>query len=318
MTVPSLALRFARALPALLNLVEQGGLTPYTDDQAFASIAAALGGQDGLAFDVNEASGSIEVNVGDAAVLRAALGLAALALKATVNNADWSGADLSIANGGTGASTPAAARSALGLTDSSDKIIASLLPGLALTDIFTVGSEAAMLALAAEQGDIAIRSDLNKTFALATNSPGTLADWKELKTPTAAVQSVAGYVGAVSANDLAIALAAAFEPQGQIYAINTQAGLAYTLVPADKGKLVETNSANANTITVPPNSAAAFPINTRIDLSQYGAGQTTIAAGAGVTIRSAGGKMKLSGQYSAATLWKRAADEWHLVGDLAA
>jgi hypothetical protein len=37
-----------------------------------------------------------------------------------------------------------------------------------------------------------------------------------------------------------------------------------------------------------------------------------------VTIRSAGSKLKLFGQYSGASLWKYASDEWILVGDITA
>jgi len=55
-----------------------------------------------------------------------------------------------------------------------------------------------MLALTAQVGDIAIRSDLSKTFILQTEPASTLGNWKELATPTDAVTSVAGRTGAVT------------------------------------------------------------------------------------------------------------------------
>jgi hypothetical protein len=97
---------------------------------------------------------------------------------------------------------------------------------------------------------------------------------------------------------------------------NAQAGTSYTLAIADAGRLVTLNNAAAITLTIPTNTAVAFPVGTRIDLVQYGAGQVTVG-GSGVTIRSSGSKLKLAGQYSGATLWKKATNEWLLIGDIA-
>jgi len=91
----------------------------------------------------------------------------------------------------------------------------------------------------------------------------------------------------------------------------------YTLVLTDADKLVEMNVATANNLTIPLNSSVAFSIGTQILVSQYGAGQTTIVATGGVTVRSNGGKLKLNTQYSGATLIKIATDEWYLFGDIA-
>ena len=77
------------------------------------------------------------------------------------------------------------------------------------------------------------------------------------------------------------------------------------------------NAAAVITLTIPTNTAVAFPVGTRIDLVQYGAGQVTVG-GSGVTIRSSGSKLKLAGQYSGATLWKKATNEWLLIGDIVA
>lgn len=82
--------------------------------------------------------------------------------------------------------------------DGSGFVPSAQLPSIAISDTFVVASQAAMLALTAQRGDVAIRSDLNKSFVLATESPGTLGDWKELLTPTDAVLSVAGRTGVVT------------------------------------------------------------------------------------------------------------------------
>jgi hypothetical protein len=92
----------------------------------------------------------------------------------------------------------------------------------------------------------------------------------------------------------------------------------YTLVLGDAGKVIEMNVAGANTLTVPPNSSVAFEIGTTLEGVQYGAGQTTITPGSGVTIRSSGGKLKTTAQYSSFTLRKIATNEWIAAGELSA
>lgn len=91
----------------------------------------------------------------------------------------------------------------------------------------------------------------------------------------------------------------------------------YTLVLADAYTQIEMNVASANNLTVPLNSSVAFEIGTQILISQYGAGQTTIVATGGVTIRSSGGKLKIGARYAAGTLEKVGTDEWYLFGELA-
>ena len=91
----------------------------------------------------------------------------------------------------------------------------------------------------------------------------------------------------------------------------------YTLVLSDADKLVEMNVGSANNLTIPLNSSVAFATGTQILLAQYGAGQTTIVATSGVTIRSNGAKLKLNVQYSGATLIKIGENEWYLFGDIA-
>ena len=102
---------------------------------------------------------------------------------------------------------------------------------------------------------------------------------------------------------------------GGLISTNRQTA-SYTLALTDADKLVEMNVATANNLTVPLNSSVAFAIGTKIDLAQYGAGQTTVVATSGVTVRSAGGALKLAVQYSGGSLVKIGTDEWYLFGDI--
>ena len=98
--------------------------------------------------------------------------------------------------------------------------------------------------------------------------------------------------------------------------INAQTA-SYTLVLADKNKLVEMGVGSGNTLTVPPNSSVAFPVGSTITILQTGAGQCTLTAGAGVTVNGTPG-LKLRTTWSSATIIKRATDTWVALGDLVA
>jgi len=104
---------------------------------------------------------------------------------------------------------------------------------------------------------------------------------------------------------------------GSEIGVNTQTAN-YTIQRGDAGNLINMNLATPNTVTVPPDTEVGFENNVQIVVAQYGAGQTEIVAGSGVTLRSKDGNLKIASQYSAATLVKIGANEWYLFGDLAA
>ena len=101
-------------------------------------------------------------------------------------------------------------------------------------------------------------------------------------------------------------------------AINAQTGTTYTTVLTDDGKLITADNAASIALTIPPNSSVAYGIGTQINVMQLGVGVVTITAGAGVTLRSGGSKLKTNGQYAVATCCKIATDTWVVVGNLAA
>ena len=86
-------------------------------------------------------------------------------------------------------------------------IPSSQLPPVSISSTSVVSSDVDMLALSsATVGSIAIRTDLNKNYILSALPASTLANWVELLTPAAPVQTVNGYTGSINLSKVDIDL----------------------------------------------------------------------------------------------------------------
>lgn len=139
--------------------------------------------------------------------------------------------------------------------DATGKLIISQLPATAITDTYVVPSESEMLVLTAQVGDIAVRSDLNKTYILRGADSTNIADWQLLSTPTDTVLAVNGQTGVVTlANNLASA------PTASTVVVTNDLGTNATVLAAtqslagvmsavDKAKLDGLVSSSGGTVT---------------------------------------------------------------------
>jgi hypothetical protein len=169
-------------------------------------------------------------------------------------------------------------------------------------------------ALVAGSGVTITVSDAADTITIAATGGGggTVTD-TEVVRDTIANALVAGAGISINVNDAAdtITLIAAPVP----VTTNVQTGTAYTLVLADAGRIIETTGSGAVTLTVPAATSAAFPVGTMIEIAQYGAGQITLAAATGVTLRTPS-SLTTRARYSTVGLRLRATNEWIVSGDL--
>ena len=101
----------------------------------------------------------------------------------------------------------AALTAGTGVTISSGGTIA--VGPVALTTVQIASSQSAQLALTAQEGDVVIRSDENKSYMRNGLSAGDMTDFTLLATPTDVVLSVAGNVGVVTNAHIAAAVEAA-------------------------------------------------------------------------------------------------------------
>ena len=160
---------------------------------------------------------------------------------------------------------------------------------------------------------------------LATSTAGNIIVYNSSGVPTAVAET-----GDVTISDTGVTAIAsgvivnadvsttAAIDLGKLADVSTSAQTAsYTLVLADKNKIVEMSVGSANNLTVPTNASVAFPVGSQINILQTNTGQTTIVAAGGVTINATPG-LKMRAQWSYATLVKRAENTWVLVGDISA
>lgn len=97
---------------------------------------------------------------------------------------------------GTGASNAMPGNKTFAFSEITGLIGSAQLPPIAINNVYPVASQAAMVALTAERGDMAIRSDIGETYVLSTDNPSVVADWLMITSP-GNVTSVAGRQGAI-------------------------------------------------------------------------------------------------------------------------
>ncbi|HHF2925007.1 TPA: hypothetical protein ACPJ0R_003898 [Vibrio diabolicus] len=157
--------------------------------------------------------------------------------------------------------------------DSTGKIPQGQLPAIAIKETFPVKSEAEMLALTAQEGDMAIRSDLRKSFVLMRQPASTLANWQELLTPTDAVSSVNGQRGNVVLEAADVGAEPAFEKKT---AFNKNFGTsAGTVMQGNDSRVV---NAVPKTRTINGHALSANVELTAEDVGALDAGATAVNA----------------------------------------
>ena len=104
--------------------------------------------------------------------------------------------------------------------------------------------------------------------------------------------------------------------------LNANVATTYTFVLTDNGKLVTSNNAAAQTLSIPTNASVAFPVGSQINVAWItGVGQPTINAvtPGTTTVLSTGATStapKLRVANSVATCIKIATDVWLVTGDI--
>ena len=157
-----------------------------------------------------------------------------------------------------------------------------------------------------QEGQFAFTKDTNTTWYYTGSAwvvSGATGDIEGITTGTDS-----GLSGGVTSGTAVLRLKLEFD---------AETGTTYTLVAGNLNQLVTLNNASPITLTVPPSVFSAGDV---INIAQIGAGQVTLAQGAGVTITSTGATSsapKLRANKSAASIICTASNTFLVVGDIA-
>lgn len=146
-------------------------------------------------------------------------------------------------------------------------------------------------------------NELTVTNAATTGTPSVAATGGDTNI---SLNLVSKGTGTVQANAVPLALAR--------LGLNAQTGTTYSLVVADLNKVVTLTNANSITLTVPN---GVFSAGDQIHLAQLGAGQVTVASD-GTSVIQPSTTLKLTAQYSAASLICTTSNNFLLVGNISA
>ena len=147
-----------------------------------------------------------------------------------------------------------------------------------------------------------------------TDDPtSTPASWSQLTID--GEQGATGPTGAAGAAGATGATGPTGADAPTIVSFNQQTGTSYTLVLSDKDKMVELSNASAITLTVPLDSAVNFAVGSDVSIMQTGNGSVTVVPQSGVTVNFTPSNQTRA-IWSSASLIKRSANTWVLIGDL--
>jgi|TARA_R110000824_G_scaffold68719_1_gene177453 hypothetical protein len=194
--------------------------------------------------------------------------------------------------------TTAAASGLAGGTTTGNATLTLNLPGVTAAQAFgTDGSGVDVTMHSSTAGDALVWSAANESLTITgTNGQDALV---------------------VADGDVAITDALTVTGTTQTYLnVITDSGTTRTPALTDASAYILCTHGSGMTVTLPQDSAVAFPVGTQIVFERNGAGTLTFAAGTGATVNSKGGTLTCADRYTTVAAVKIAANTFTIFGNI--